>query len=965
MTNVGNISATLTLNAAQFNQAMQSAQTQMTNTSNSANRVSKDIKAIHNAALALGGAMAVGIGAAVVTAANFEQKMADVKAVSGATGDEITKLGDLAKDMGMKTAFSATEAAAGIEELIKAGLTVEQVINGGLEASLNLAIAGNLQLAEAAEISSTALNAFKSDGLSASAAADILAGAANASATDVGELKFGLSMVSAVASGVGLSFKDTATSLALFAQNGLKGSDAGTSLKTMLMNLTPKTKAQYETFKQLGLIGFDTQKALEFLSTKGIKPLSSATEDVQLAFEKYIMKMTGSKKWTDKAAKAFREMGRETGVLKSGFYDANGSIRDMNEIAGILQESLKGLTDEQRQTTLYTMFGSDAIRAANILYKEGAQGIDNMWSAMSNVTALEVATVKIDTLKGAFNEFTSSLESVGIKIGEEFLPGLTDLTRFVTDLVRRFGEVDTSTIKVGLAMAGASTAVLLVGTSIAKLSVALRAFALTPAGAAITALSILGGVTAGAVVHQNEMSKVTLENAEAMMESHAALEGNIEQYDALKLKSRLSNDELARFVDINSEISKTADPNVIAALSEEQARLQEKSGLSNEELGRMIELNGKIIEAVPQSNTVLSEQGNVLLENTSAAKKYNAEQVEMIRLELEAQRAKAEASMEKNLIKEKTLLEEMKTLKTDMVTLNEKEMEQRRIVSGLEEDLATATENNDTDEINRLNFSIATEKQKHQIMKDQVASQAELIFDKSIEIDKIQAQIGKLDEVKRKMIDLEMKQAGINAKRGEEVTVIEQGLASLEAQKRKLEETTPIAHRNSGEYQEAVTHIQNQIDNLNTVKSRILGITDAASVMNYELGKSVRKDVIIRQVEGQTLKKMPGLDYHTGGLVGRAQMPTLHTGGLASQFADLPAHNEIDVRLLRNEMVLTEAQQANLMRMIDAGVTKKSSGETNGGKTVNYNVEVNAGSSSITEDDLLRTLRRAEVLYGG
>jgi TP901 family phage tail tape measure protein len=223
MTNVGNITATLTLNAAQFNQAMQSAQNQMATTSNSANKVSKDIQAIHNAALALGGAMVVGVGAAVTQAANFEQKMADVKSVSGATADEMSKLGDLAKEMGMKTAFSATEAAGGIEELIKAGLTVEQIINGGLEASLNLAVAGNLQLAEAAEIASTALNSFKSDGLSAATAADILAGAANASATDVQEMKFGLSMVSAVASGIGLTFRDTATSLALFAQNGLKG----------------------------------------------------------------------------------------------------------------------------------------------------------------------------------------------------------------------------------------------------------------------------------------------------------------------------------------------------------------------------------------------------------------------------------------------------------------------------------------------------------------------------------------------------------------------------------------------------------------------------------------------------------------------------------------------------------------------------------------------------------------------
>jgi TP901 family phage tail tape measure protein len=865
MADVGEIRARLILDTSGFTAAMQSAQTQMNHTSNSAKKVSKDIGLIHNAALALGGAMVVGVGAAVTQAANFEQKMADVKAVSGATGDEMSKLGDLAKEMGMKTAFSATEAAGGIEEMIKAGLTVEQIINGGLEASLNLAVAGNLQLAEAAEIASTALNAFKADGMSAAEAANILAGAANASATDVGELKYGLSMASAVASGIGLSFRDTSTALALFAQNGLKGSDAGTSLKTMLLNLIPATKKEIKLFEELGVTTKDGSNA---------------------------------------------------------FFDAQGNIKSMAEIAEVLQTKLSHLTNEQRQATLQMMFGTDAIRAANILYKEGADGINNMWAAMSNVTAAEVAATKMDTLKGAFTTFLSSLESVGIKIGEEFLPGLTDLTKFATDLIRKFGEVDTSTIKVGLAMAGAATAVALIGTAIAKLSVALKAFALTPAGAAIMALSILGGVIAGAVVQQKEMSKVTLENAEALIKQKDELESNISQYDSLKFKSKLTNDELARFVDINSLISKTADPNIIAALKDEQVKLQEKSGLSNEELQRLVDLNGKIIETVPESNTVLTDQGNVLLENTDKAKAYNKEQYEMIRLELEAQAAKAQANMAEYLRDEKTLIKDIKDLKIEMSDLDIKEMDQRTKITGLYNDLATAKANSDELEIERLTTTIEREEHKLEAIKKQRAEAAGIIVEKSKELEKVQEQIGKLDEVNRKMIDLELKQAGINAKRGEELSTIELSLAGLEAQKRKLEETTPVAQRNSGEYKDAVTHIENQITELNKVKDRIYEITGAAGVMNSELGKPIRKEVLIRTVGGQSLKQMPGLDYHTGGLVGRGQMPTLHTGGLAAKYADLPSHNEVDVRLLRNEAVLTEAQQANLMRIIDAGNTQ-------------------------------------------
>ncbi|MGC4379497.1 phage tail tape measure protein, partial [Fictibacillus sp. Mic-4] len=91
--------------------------------------------------------------------------------------------------------------------LAKAGMSTATIKAGGLEAALNLATAGELRLADAAEIMSTALNAFKDDGMTAAQASNILAGTANASATDVMDLKYSLSMVSAVASGLGLSFR--------------------------------------------------------------------------------------------------------------------------------------------------------------------------------------------------------------------------------------------------------------------------------------------------------------------------------------------------------------------------------------------------------------------------------------------------------------------------------------------------------------------------------------------------------------------------------------------------------------------------------------------------------------------------------------------------------------------------------------------------------------------------------------
>ncbi|MEC3354420.1 phage tail tape measure protein, partial [Bacillus cereus] len=293
-----------------------------------------------------------GLKSAVEESMNFEQQMANVKAVSGSTGEEMKKLSELAVNMGETTKYSSVQAGQGIEELIKAGVSLTDIINGGLEGALNLATAGELELGEAAEIASTALNAFKADHLSVADAANILSGAANASATDVRELKYGLAASSAVAAGAGMTFKDTATTLAVFAQNGLKGSDAGTSLKTMLMRLNPTTKEAYNQMKDLGLITYNAQAGFDFLVKNGVTPASRSVGDIETALEGYVMKTEGAKKWNKKCETTFRELATSSAFLSSKFYDQQGHIQSLENISGTLHESMKDLTDQQRSMAL-------------------------------------------------------------------------------------------------------------------------------------------------------------------------------------------------------------------------------------------------------------------------------------------------------------------------------------------------------------------------------------------------------------------------------------------------------------------------------------------------------------------------------------------------------------------------------------------------------------------------------------
>lgn len=323
------------------------------------------------------------IGGAITKSADFEARMSSIKAVTGSSAETMKQFHDAAIKAGADTAFSATEAAEAIEELAKAGVSTKDILNGGLTGALNLATAGELDLKEAAEIASTALNAFKRDNLSVVDAANQLAGAANASATDVHELKYGLSAVAPVASGLGLSFRDTTNALAVFAQNGLKGSDAGTSLKTMLMNLQPQTKAQTNMMRELGIITADGANQ---------------------------------------------------------FFTAEGKVKSFAEISQVLKSSLSGLTEQQQQQALKTMFGTDAVRAATIAMNEGADGANKMQAEISKVTAAQVAAEKLNNLKGAVEGLSGSFETLQIKLGESVLPLFTTIVKYVDKLVDKFSQ---------------------------------------------------------------------------------------------------------------------------------------------------------------------------------------------------------------------------------------------------------------------------------------------------------------------------------------------------------------------------------------------------------------------------------------------------------------------------------------------------------------------------------------------
>jgi TP901 family phage tail tape measure protein len=276
---------------------------------------------------------------AVNLAATFDKTMRQTAAVAKVPAKEFKELRDVALDMGAKTSFSAREAGSAMLALGKGGLSFAQMKAGALASTLTLAAAGGIELGESAGFIVQGLTTF---GLKADKAADVaaaLAGAANASTASVEDLGLALSQVGPGARNAGLSIQETAAVLAAFTNNGLKGSDAGTSLKTMLARLVPTTNLAKDAMRDLGL----------------------------------------------------------------KFTDSHGAMLPITEIAERIRVKFKDLTDAERTKAMATIFGSDATRAATVLMNEGAAGLAKYIKATNDRAAAEkLAKTNTEGAAGAF-----------------------------------------------------------------------------------------------------------------------------------------------------------------------------------------------------------------------------------------------------------------------------------------------------------------------------------------------------------------------------------------------------------------------------------------------------------------------------------------------------------------------------------------------------------------------------------
>lgn len=390
--------------------------------------ISAELPALQRVARFMGtAALAGGVVAfgrsALSAGREFQAMMQRVEAATKASPGQIAQLSAAAKELGATTAFTATQSAEAIEVLAKNGLDVTSILDGALVSSVSLAGALGAEVAPAADLVTDLMQQFGLEASKLPEIVDRVTGAAFTSKFGFDDLRLAIAQAGGVAGATGVEIDEFLTVLSATASSFASGSDAGTSFKAFLQRLTPESA---------------------------------------------------------KAAGVMKDLGLE-------FFDAQGNMRSMAEIAQELQDGLAGLSDEARNDALKTVFGTDAIRTAAALAKQGAAGIRELSGAIGEISAQEQAEVRLRGLDGALKELAAAWEALnleaaengGLDLAESAVRRVTEALRYLTE---NFAEVEEVVERVANALT-----VYLVGRGMSLVvakAVATRAALIEIAGAA-------------------------------------------------------------------------------------------------------------------------------------------------------------------------------------------------------------------------------------------------------------------------------------------------------------------------------------------------------------------------------------------------------------------------------------------------------------------------------------------------
>lgn len=359
-----------------------------------------------------------GVGvAAVKTAADFDSAMSQVAAVSGATGKDFDALRNKAREMGAKTKFSATEAAEAMNYMAMAGWKTEDMLDG-IEGVMNLAAASGEDLATTSDIVTDALTAFGLSAKDSGHFADILAAASSNANTNVSMMGETFKYCAPIAGALGLSAEDTAEAIGLMANAGIKSSQAGTALRTIMNNLAGDVK----------------------ISGKAIGDVTIATTN------------------------------------------ADGSMRDLSDILADCRSAFGNLTESEKAQAAESLVGKNAMSGFLALMNAGQGDIDKLSSAIDNCdgSAEKMAMTMQDNLAGQLTILKSQLQELAISFGDILMPAIRSIVSKLQGFVDKLNGMDEGTkrtiVTIALLVASIGPLLVIIGTAISKIGVAMQGF---------------------------------------------------------------------------------------------------------------------------------------------------------------------------------------------------------------------------------------------------------------------------------------------------------------------------------------------------------------------------------------------------------------------------------------------------------------------------------------------------------
>ncbi|MDV4932807.1 phage tail tape measure protein [Enterococcus faecium] len=332
----------------------------------------------------------IGVGvAAAKVGGDFEEQMSRVKAISGATGKSFDELRQQAVDLGAKTAFSAKESAAGMENLASAGFSAQEIMKA-MPGLLDLAAVSGGDVALASENTATALRGFGLEASEAGHVADVFARAAADTNAEVGDMGEALKYVAPVANSMGISLEETAAAIGIMSDAGIKGSQAGTTLRGALSRLARPTKAMQDTMDNLGV----------------------------------------------------------------SFYDADGKMKPLKTQVELLKKAFEGLTPEQQQNALVTLYGQESLSGMMALIDKGPDSLGKLTKSLkdSDGAADDMARTMQDNMNSSIEQMFGAFESAAIVIQKILAPSIKKVADAISGLVEKFVSAPESTQKLVVAI---------------------------------------------------------------------------------------------------------------------------------------------------------------------------------------------------------------------------------------------------------------------------------------------------------------------------------------------------------------------------------------------------------------------------------------------------------------------------------------------------------------------------------